>query len=108
MNKISLRCDECSAFDGLACRKNDLHAGLNDGQVRVYRKFPKEPFLFRRPDMPDFNALICHTTYISSLLVAMSRVLGFLRRGQVLYELEKPRTQIGRAASNDIVLEAQV
>jgi hypothetical protein len=37
-----------------------------------------------------------------------SRVLGFLRRGQVLYELEKPRTSIGRAATNDIVLEAQV
>jgi hypothetical protein len=37
-----------------------------------------------------------------------SRVLGFLRRGQVLYELEKPRTHIGRATTNDIVIDAQV
>jgi predicted component of type VI protein secretion system len=39
--------------------------------------------------------------------MAANKVLATMRRGQVLYELENPRTNLGRAPTNDIVLDSQ-
>jgi pSer/pThr/pTyr-binding forkhead associated (FHA) protein len=37
----------------------------------------------------------------------MAKIQGTLRRAQVLYELENSRTKIGRAPTNDVVLDSQ-
>lgn len=60
---------------------------------------------FRQVQLSD---QVCdHQVSLRDALHDMS-VLATLRRGQILYELEKPKTRIGRASSNDIALESQV